>query len=140
MENKILLVDDEPDIREVLNLSLSDLGYQVFEAENGDMALGIFKEVRPPLVLTDIKMPNMDGIELLQKVKHENPETEVIMITGHGDIALTIKSLQYDAADFITKPINDEALDVALKRARERIALQMQLKEYTENLERLVEE
>jgi YesN/AraC family two-component response regulator len=131
MENKILLVDDEADIREVLNLSLSDLGYQIFEAENGDMALGIFKEVLPPIVLTDIKMPHMDGIELLQKVKLENPETEVIMITGHGDIDLAIKSLKYEATDFITKPINVEALEIALRRARDKIITRRKLKEYT---------
>jgi signal transduction histidine kinase len=140
MENKILLVDDEADIRAVLNLSLSDLGYQIFEAENGDMALGIFKEVLPPIVLTDIKMPHMDGIELLQKVKLENPETEVIMITGHGDMDLAIKSLKYEATDFITKPINVEALEIALRRARDKIITRRKLKEYTENLETLVRE
>ena len=140
MENKILLVDDEQDIREVLNLSLSDLGYHVFEAENGESALRIFKQVRPPIVLTDIKMPNMDGIELLQKVKHENPDTEVIMITGHGDMDLAIKSLKYEATDFIAKPINVEALEIALRRARDRIVTRQKLKEYTENLETLVQE
>jgi signal transduction histidine kinase len=140
MENKILLVDDEPDIREVLNLSLSDLGYHVFEAENGESALSKFKEVRPPIVLTDIKMPNMDGIELLQKVKHENPDTEVIMITGHGDMDLAIKSLKYEATDFIAKPIDVEALQIALRRARDRIITRQKLKEYTENLETLVRE
>ena len=140
MENKILLVDDEADIREVLNLSLSDLGYQVFEAENGDMALEIFKEVLPPIVLTDIKMPHMDGIELLQKVKLENPETEVIMITGHGDMDLAIKSLKYEATDFISKPINVEALEIALRRVMDKIITRQKLKEYTENLETLLRE
>ena len=94
MENKILLVDDEKDIREVLVLPLADLGYQIFEAENGKEALGKFREIQPSIVLTDIKMPGMDGIELLQKIKQENPETEVIMITGHGDMDLAIKSLK----------------------------------------------
>ncbi|MBW2192757.1 MAG: response regulator [Deltaproteobacteria bacterium] len=140
MTEDILLVDDEEGIRKVLSIYLMDGGYAVRTAESGEEALAIFRESQPPIVLTDIKMPGMDGIELLQKIKAENPDTQVIMITGHGDIDLTIKSLQYDAADFITKPINDEALDVALKRARERISLQMQLREYTENLERLVEE
>jgi len=140
MMEKILLVDDEEGIRKVLSIYLMDSGYKVNTAENGEKALAVFKTIRPSIVLTDIKMPGMDGIELLQKIKAESPDTEVIMITGHGDIDLTIKSLQYDAADFITKPINDEALEVALKRARERIALRMQLKEYTEDLERLVQE
>jgi len=138
MEKTILLVDDEPDIRDVLSLSLSDMGYQVYEAENGNEALRIFKEVQPSMVMTDIKMPGMDGVELLQKVKHENPETEVIMITGHGDMDLAIRSLKCEATDFITKPINVDVLELALQRVREKIFTRRKLKEYTENLEQLV--
>jgi signal transduction histidine kinase len=112
----------------------------VHTAGNGQEALRLFKKIAPPIVLTDIKMPDMDGIELLRKIKEESPDTEVIMFTGHGDMGLAIKSLKYDATDFVTKPINDEVLDIALKRARERITMRSRLKEYTENLERLVEE
>jgi len=136
----ILLVDDEEDIREVLSMSLADIGYQVFDAQNGKEALRIFKEINPPIVLTDIKMPGIDGIELLQKIKRENPDTEVIMITGHGDMDLAIKSLKHEAIDFITKPINVDALDIALKRVHDRITLKRKLKEYTQNLESLVRE
>jgi signal transduction histidine kinase len=140
IKKKILLVDDEKDIRDVLHLPLSDMGYEVIEAEDGDEALRVFREAQPPIVLTDIKMPNMDGIELLQKIKRENPETEVVMITGHGDMDLAIKSLKYEATDFITKPINVNALEIALQRVRERILTRQQLREYTENLERLIRE
>jgi signal transduction histidine kinase len=140
MEKIILLVDDEPDIREVLSLSLCDFGYQVHEAENGDQALCIFRQVQPPVVLTDIKMPGMDGIELLQKVKHENPETEVIMITGHGDMDLAIRSLKYEATDFIVKPINVDVLEISLQRTREKILTREKLQEYTQSLEQLVKE
>jgi signal transduction histidine kinase len=140
MAQKILLVDDEEGIRKVLSISLTDSGYQVFTAENGELALSIFRKEQPPIVLTDIKMPGMDGIQLLQKIKNENPDTEVIMITGHGDMDLAIQSLKFDATDFITKPINDDALEIALKRAYERIFFKTKLKEYTENLEKLVEE
>ena len=140
MRQTILLVDDEPDIRDVLSLSLIDMGYQVYEAENGDEALRIFKDKQPPMVMTDIKMPGMDGIELLKKIKHENPETEVIMITGHGDMDLAIRSLKCEATDFITKPINVDALELALQRVRERIFTRQKLQEYTENLEILLHE
>lgn len=140
MEKTILLVDDEKDIREVLRLPLADLGYQVLEAENGADALRLFEHRQPPMILTDIKMPGMDGIELLQKVKHLNPETEVVMITGHGDMDLAVKSLKYDATDFITKPINVDVLEIALRRAVERIVTREKLKEYTRNLERLIAE
>ena len=135
-----MLVDDEEDIRDVLDISLSDLGYKVFTAKNGEEAFQIFRNINPPIVLTDIRMPIMDGIELLQKIKKENTDTEVIMFTGHGDMDLAIKSLKYEAIDFITKPINDEILGFALKRAHERISMRQRIREYTENLEEMVRE
>lgn len=140
MAAKVLLVDDEKGIRRVLGIALADRGYKVFTAAGAEEALDIFRETEPPIVLTDIKMPGMDGIELLQKIKQEIPDTEVIMITGHGDMDLAIQSLKYEATDFITKPIKDEALDIALKRAAEKIYLKTKLREYSDNLERLVEE
>jgi len=138
--HSLLLVDDEEDIREVLQLPLEDLGYRVLTAENAETALGVFREENPALVLTDIKMPGMDGIELLQEIKKDNPETEVIMITGHGDMNLAIKSLKYEATDFIIKPINVDSLEIALGRAEERIRTRLKLLEYTRNLEKLIHE
>jgi len=140
MDDRILLVDDEDGIRTVLSISLEDIGYTVHAARDGDEALQLFSELRPPIVLTDIKMPGMDGIELLKTIKRIDPDTEVIMITGHGDMDLAIKSLKHEATDFITKPIHDDALEIALKRAREKILMREQLRHYTENLEDLVRE
>jgi signal transduction histidine kinase len=140
MNKEILLVDDEDGIRNVLGIALMDSGYDVLTAASGEEALSLFRSHAPPLVLTDIKMPGMGGIELLKKIKEESADTEVIMITGHGDMELAVKSLQCEAADFITKPINDQALEVALKRAQERIELKRKLREYTEGLERMVQE
>ena len=140
MKEDILLVDDEEGIRKVLGIALSDRGYKVLTAEDGDGALRLFRETKPAVVLTDIKMPGMDGIELLKRVKEESPDTEVIMITGHGEMDLAIKSLKYEATDFVTKPINDDVLGIALKRAEERLSMKRQLREYTQNLEALVKE
>ena len=140
MTEKILLVDDEEGIRTVLGITLADYGYAVLKAASGGEALQIFREQTPAIVLTDIKMPGMDGIQVLRKIKEESPDTEVIMITGHGDMELAIQSLKLNATDFITKPINDDALEIALKRANEKIFLKTKMKEYTGNLERLVEE
>ncbi len=139
-EKSILLVDDEEGIRKVLSIALSDLGYQVHSAANGVEALRVFKAKQPPIVLTDIKMPEMDGIELLRRLKKISPDTEIIMITGHGDMGLAIKSVKYEATDFVTKPINDEVLEIALNRATERIEMRRKLNEYTQNLEQLVKE
>lgn len=137
---KILLVDDEAGIRKVLGISLRDMGFEVHAAADGEKALEIFKKIRPPIVLTDIRMPGMDGVELLRRIKKMAPKTEVIMITGHGDTEVAIKSLKFEATDFVTKPINDDALEIALARARERIEMREKLKAYTNNLEALVAE
>lgn len=140
MSEVVLLVDDEEGIRKVLGISLSDLGFKVHTAGNGKEALAAFSQVKPSIVLTDIKMPGMDGISLLKEIKNINSETEVIMLTGHGDMNLAIKSLKHDAIDFITKPIYDEALEIALKRACERIEMKRRIKDYTLNLEQMVAE
>ncbi len=137
---KILLVDDEESIRKVLSISLRDSGYQVLTAANGQDALRLFESEHPAIVLTDIKMPGMTGIELLDHIKKTSKETEVIMISGHGDMSLAIESLKRDAVDFITKPINDDILEIALKRALERIEMRRTLRAYTENLEKRVQE
>jgi FixJ family two-component response regulator len=141
MTDNILLVDDEAGIRKVLGISLADLGYTVHSAENASAALAIIEAIRPAITLTDIKMPGMDGIELLQNAsRSEYPETEVIMLTGHGDMDLAIESLKFQATDFITKPISEVALTVALQRAADRIEMRRQLNAYTQNLELMVEE
>jgi signal transduction histidine kinase/FixJ family two-component response regulator len=140
MNEKILLVDDEEGIRKVLGISLADSGYRVLAAESGETALQIFKEHNPSIVLTDIRMPGIDGVELLRRIKAQSPDTEVIMISGHGDMDLAIQSLKYEASDFIVKPISDDALEIALKRVHEKISMRQQLRDYTENLEKLVRE
>src|SRR5512139_1265041 len=140
MNEKILVVDDEEGIRKVLGISLSDDGYQVLTAESGEEALHLFRQHKPPIVLSDIRMPGIDGVELLRRIKAESPDTEVIMFSGHGDMDLAIQSLKYEAADFILKPIQDDALHVALKRVHERISVRDQLREYTQDLERMVRE
>ena len=138
--SKLLLIDDEEPIRKILGLYLRSHGYEVFTAADGQRGMELFQQESPPIVLTDIKMPGMDGIEVLKRIKQISPETEVIVITGHGDMGLAIESLQLDASDFITKPVGNEALSVTLRRAEERLATRRMLKEYTNNLELMVKE
>jgi len=138
--DKLLLIDDEPDILRVLTMSLKADGYDVVSAPNGAEGIAVFEKEKPDIVITDIKMPGMDGIAVLKKVKALNADTEVIIITGHGDIENAIEALKHGASDFINKPVRDEALAIALGRARERFDIKQQLKEYTTDLERKVDE
>jgi signal transduction histidine kinase len=135
----LLVIDDERPILEMLEMSLASEGYNVMTAESGKEGLKIFEEQGPKLVLTDIKMPGMDGIEVLKKIKALDDEAEVIVITGHGDMNSAISALQHGASDFITKPIRDEVLMLSLERAKKKMAMTQQLKDYTENLEQKVE-
>ncbi|MGL1862027.1 MAG: response regulator [Pseudodesulfovibrio sp.] len=123
MASKILVIDDERPTLKMFKLFLDVYGYEVFTAENGTDGLDLFEEHRMPIVLTDIKMPGMNGLEVLQRIKQIAPNTEVIIITGHGDMDLAIEALSLDATDFINKPINQSNLESALKRAQERIRL-----------------
>lgn len=120
---KILVIDDEKPTLTMFRLFLDVYGYTVFTAENGTEGLEIFKQERPQMVITDIKMPGVDGLTILQQMKDIDPAVEVIVITGHGDIDLAKQAMDRHAADFINKPIKKEALDAALNKARERLGL-----------------
>ncbi|MBI9080909.1 MAG: response regulator [Pseudodesulfovibrio sp.] len=123
MKEKVLVIDDEQPTLKMFTLLLSAYGYETLTAENGQIGLELFKKEKPSLVLTDIKMPIMDGIEVLKKIKEVNPHAEVIVITGHGDMDLAIQALNLDATDFINKPLQREALEQALARAKARLAI-----------------
>ena len=133
--SKILIVDDEELIVKLLSMSLRSDGYETLSAYSGQQGLAVFKSESPDIVITDIKMPGMDGLELLKNIKEIDPEKEVIIVTGHGDIDSTITALQYGASDFINKPVRDDALAIALERAKSKINLRKKLKDYTTNLE-----
>ena len=133
---KLLVIDDELPFLEVLEMSLTSEGYDVMTAENGEEGLRIFEQRNPKLVLTDIKMPGIDGIEVLRRIKSIDSQAEVIVITGHGDLDSAIAALQHGASDFITKPVRGDILKLALDRAETKIAISQQLADYTENLER----
>lgn len=132
---KLLIIDDEKPVLEMLELSLSSEGYDVLTAESGSEGLSLFADAAPSIVITDIKMPGMDGIEVLKRIKSSDSEAEVIVITGHGDMDSAIQALQHGASDFITKPVRDEVLMLSLDRAKQKLAMAQQLRDYTENLE-----
>ena len=138
--SKILIIDDEESNVRVLAMSLRMDDHDVLTAYSGEEGLAVFKAESPELVLTDIKMPGMDGIEVLKRIKAQAPDAEVIIITGHGDIDNAIEALKFGASDFINKPVRGEVLAVAIKRAEEKRYIRRQLKEYTDTLELKVEQ
>ena len=122
-QEKILVIEDEKATLKMFRLFLDVYGFDILTAESGEEGLEVFGREKPDIVLTDIKMPGMDGIEVLQEIKKRSPATEVIVITGHGDMDLAIQALNLDAADFINKPIQRQSLEQGLSRARERLKL-----------------
>jgi CheY-like chemotaxis protein len=121
---KVLVVDDEPEVREVLRDLLSDLGYDVILADSGPTALDALSANKPDLVLLDVFMPGMDGVETLRRMTALDPSVPVIVVTANTDVDITSKLLALGAADYIPKPFDVEylhqAISVQLAAARDR--------------------
>jgi DNA-binding NtrC family response regulator len=107
---KILVVDDEEGARELFFTILSDEGYDITLAINGEEALGRFKSDVYDLVVTDIKMPVMDGLQLLQEIRKTGSKTDVIMVTAYGEVESYLKAMSLGAAEYINKPIRIKEL------------------------------
>jgi two-component system NtrC family sensor kinase len=132
---KVLLIDDDAGIRRVTAMALEDAGYTVLTAPDGETGIKVCQEQSPQIVITDIGMPGIDGLEVLRRIKEMDPDKEVIVATAFTEIALAIKALQLDASGFVTKPVGDDSLAFALKRARERYAKRKELRDYTALME-----
>jgi two-component system nitrogen regulation response regulator NtrX len=113
----ILIVDDEASIRESLKGILQDEGFRVLVAQNGEEGRGIVRDENPDLVLLDIWMPGIDGIETLRKIREDHPEQLVIMMSGHGTIETAVKATRLGAYDFIEKPLSLEKVLLCIQNA-----------------------
>jgi two-component system nitrogen regulation response regulator NtrX len=113
----ILIVDDEPSIRQSLKGILSDEGFEILTASNGYEALKVIQRESPDLVLLDIWMPGIDGIETLQEIKKESSFIQVVIITGHGTIETAVKATKMGAFDFIEKPLSIDKIIVTINNA-----------------------
>jgi DNA-binding NtrC family response regulator len=116
-KGRILVVDDEDIVRTSCSRTLSPEGYDVRLAKNGVEGLKIANEERFDLVLTDLKMPDMDGIEVLRIIKEKWPETEVIIVTGYQTVDTAVKAIKLGAYDYIEKPFTPDALISAVADA-----------------------
>ena len=136
MKFKILVVDDEKNIREGLADSLEMDGYKTACAVNGDEALKLFGKGDIDLVITDLRMPVMDGAELMRRIHTETPGLPVLMLTGHGTIENAVNAMRDGAWDFLTKPVNLDHLSMLVKRALENRELVIRHNEMEADLER----
>jgi response regulator RpfG family c-di-GMP phosphodiesterase len=136
----ILIVDDDWQVREVLHEIFLSAGYTCQVAGDGREGLDLFRATLPPLTVTDLKMPVMDGIALLQGIRQADSDAAVIVLTGAADVKTAIESLKLGAHDFIMKPVNVDELLIAADRAIERRQLLIERREYQALLEQRVEE
>jgi len=120
---KILVIDDEKPTLNMSRLLLGASGYNVVTAEGGVEGLEVFRREKPDIVITDMKMPGMDGLAILDEIKKESPTTEVIVITGHGDSDLAAQAANHGSGGFIHKPIRKKILDEELKKAEDRLRM-----------------
>ena len=139
-QRDILIVDDDRQVREVLHQIFLGASYNCLLANDGRQGLEVFRTARPPLVVTDLKMPVMTGIELLREIRSADGDAAVIVLTGAADVKTAIDSLKLGAYDFIMKPVNVDELLIAAERALERRQLLIERREYQELLERRVVE
>jgi len=125
--HNILIIDDEEDILDVLSDVVSSWGYLPIIARDGEDALEKFNEVPVDLVLSDIRMPKIDGISLLERLKKNSPKTIVILLTGYPSIESAVQAMKNGAYDYLTKPINLDELKVKIDRGLERTRLNKSL-------------
>ena len=134
---KLLVIDDDTIVRQSLAAYLEDSGFNVHQESDGRSAMAWFKLHQPDVVLTDLRMPEVDGLTILEAVRQSNPETAVIVISGMGVVGDVVKALQLGAADYLLKPIVDmEVLAHSVNRALERRDLLNENRRYREELER----
>ncbi len=113
----ILIADDDESLRRIIEYNLSNKGYRIFLADDGEEALNIFKSEDVDIVITDIKMEKVDGLELLEEIKRLKSNALVIMITAHGSIETAVRAMKLGAYDYITKPFDRDELQIMVEKA-----------------------
>jgi two-component system sensor histidine kinase ChiS len=123
MQDRILLVDDESDLIEMLQWQLAEEGFSVASATSGQEALEILKRERIAIVISDIRMPGMDGIELVRRAKEIIDDVQCIFITGHGGRKIAVEATKLGGFSYLQKPLSIQELVVAIEKAREKLDL-----------------
>ena len=124
MKARILVIDDEAEIRRSVRMILEYEGYDVQEASSGPEGLAIIEREAPDLVFLDIKMPGMDGLEALQRIRQSNESLPVVIVSGHGTVSTAVDATKLGAFDFIEKPLASERVLVTIRNALDQTRLQ----------------
>jgi serine phosphatase RsbU (regulator of sigma subunit) len=133
---KLLIIDDDEVVRASLAAYLEDSGFSVRQASNGLQGLQVFEQERPDLVICDLRMPQVDGLELIRRISELEAETPVIVVSGAGVMSDAVEALRLGAADYLIKPLEDLAvLEHSVRRALDRSALRLENRRYREKLE-----
>ena len=123
MESKILIIDDDASFLRILEYTLQQEDYPVFTAESAEDGLTVFREQNPALVITDMKLPGMDGLQVVKAVKERASDTLVIIVTAYGEIELAVEAMKNGAYDYITKPFSRDELKLTVKKALQHRAI-----------------
>ncbi|MFQ5895090.1 MAG: sigma-54-dependent transcriptional regulator [Nitrospinota bacterium] len=135
---RVLVVDDKADMRWTLTNVLTDAGYAAFEASSGETALALIREKMPQVVLLDIRMPQMDGWEVLEAIAAMQWPFAVIIITAYGDIKSAVRAMKMGAFDYLTKPFDNEEILLTVRRAIEHLSLREEIQELRGRLARAI--
>jgi two-component system NtrC family response regulator len=125
-DTKVLVVEDDKSLRELLQMELSRSGYKVISTASGEEGLAVYREEIFNVVLLDVRMPGMDGVETLKLMRSDSTIPEVIMFTGHGTIETAVECIKYGAYDYLTKPIKLDELEILIDKACEKNRLRME--------------
>jgi DNA-binding NtrC family response regulator len=134
--NRVLVVDDDPASRRLLEVRLRPLECDVATAGNGEQALSAIRKDLPDLVLLDLQMPRMDGLEVLRAIRKEGIDVPTIVITAHGSIETAVEAMKEGAHDFITKPVDGNHFDIVVRKALERERLKRELELFSEDADK----
>src|SRR5512137_1591228 len=134
MKRNILIVDDDSSFRRILEYNLQEEGYEVLSASSGEAGLVLFKEQNPDLVVTDMKMEGISGIDLLNNIKSLSPDTLVIIITAFGAVEDAVEAMKLGAYDYITKPVNRDELKLVVSKALQLTSLSSENRELKQRL------